>query len=296
LRQRRNLLNDLSGREWIKFTKSWFIHNPPRRTKGELLHPAKFPETLVGEFIRFFTKPGQVVLDPFAGTGSTLVAAAQHGRRGVGVELVDRYATIARDRAQKAARLHALAAGNGQNGHRDSPAPAPASVADISPLVIAGDARDLTGLLRESGIESIDYCITSPPYWNQLQRHSLRQQSRLNQNLDTKYSADPRDLGNISSYEQFLAEQKAIFDQVYTLMRDGGYLTVITNNVYTAGRLFPLAFDTLTTLSRTWVPKDERIWLQDDKRLLPLGAYSAWVGNRHHQYCLILRKEERRAL
>jgi len=55
---RRNLLNDLSPSEWIRFQKSWFIHNPPRRGPEVLLHPAKFPETLVGEFIRFFTKKG----------------------------------------------------------------------------------------------------------------------------------------------------------------------------------------------------------------------------------------------
>ena len=292
MRQRRNLLNDLSGRDWVKFTKSWFIHNPPRRNKNEILHPAKFPETLVGEFVRFFTKPGQIVLDPFAGTGSTLVAAAQSGRLGVGIELVERYADIARERGERASRL--WAEGNGKlsqgNGKEAGDAPPPAA-SGLSPVVVSGDARDLARLLGEHGIQHVDYCITSPPYWNQLQRHSLRQQPRVNRSLDTQYSLDPRDLGNIQSYEQFLADQKAVFDEVYRVMRDGGYLTVITNNVYTAGRLYPLAFDTLTTLSRTWVPKDERIWLQDDKRLLPLGAYSAWVGNRHHQYCLIFRKE-----
>jgi len=52
-----------------------------------------------------------------------------------------------------------------------------------------------------------------------------------------------------------------------------------------------LAFDTLTSLSGQWVPKDERIWLHDDKRLLPLGVYNAWVGNRSHHYCLIFRRE-----
>ena len=292
MRQKKNLLNDLSGREWIKFTKSWFIHNPPSRKRDELLHPAKFPETLVEEFIRFFTKPGQVVLDPFAGTGSTLVAAAQSGRRGIGVELVQRYAHIARERADRAACLFAQRGGNGAHsngngGHADSPG------SGLSPLVITGDARNLVGLLREQSVTQVDYCITSPPYWNQLQRHSLRQQNRFSQSLDTQYSLDPRDLGNIQGYEEFLAEQKAIFDAVYEVMRVGGYLTVITNNVYTDGRLHPLAFDTLATLARTWVPKDERIWLQDDKALLPLGAYSAWVGNRHHQYCMICRKEER---
>lgn len=269
-RKRRNRLNDLSGREWIKFTKSWFVHNPPPREKNELLHPAKFPETLVMEFIRFFTQPGDWVLDPFLGTGSTLVAAARCNRNGVGVELQAKYAAVARERA-----LREVA----ENGNT------------TRQVVLHGDANELRRLLAETDIPAPRYCITSPPYWNQLRRNNLRQKPRLENGLDTHYSEDSADLGNIEDYKAFLAAQTAIFDEVYEVMAPGGYLTVITNNVYTRGRLFPLAFDTLTTLSERWVPKDERIWLQDDKRLLPLGLNYAWVGNRHHQYCLILRKE-----
>ena len=70
-----NKLNDLDSKAWLKFQKSWFLHNPPPRKKGVLVHPAKFPETLAQEFIEFFTKRGENVLDPMAGTGSALVAA-----------------------------------------------------------------------------------------------------------------------------------------------------------------------------------------------------------------------------
>ena len=52
----KNKLNDLDSKTWLKFQKSWFIHNPPPRKKGVLAHPAKFPETLAQEFIEFFTK------------------------------------------------------------------------------------------------------------------------------------------------------------------------------------------------------------------------------------------------
>ena len=95
-REFRNRLNNLSTKEWLKFQKSWFIHNPPPRKKGVLRHPAKFPETLAQEFIEFFTKEGQFVLDPMAGTGSTLVAALNAGRHSYGIELNPGYADIAR--------------------------------------------------------------------------------------------------------------------------------------------------------------------------------------------------------
>src|SRR5512141_1137655 len=91
-----NKLNDLDSKTWLKFQKSWFLHNPPPRKKGVLMHPAKFPETMAQEFIEFFTKKGGFVLDPMAGTGSTLVAALRAGRNSYGIELNPKYATIAR--------------------------------------------------------------------------------------------------------------------------------------------------------------------------------------------------------
>jgi DNA modification methylase len=263
-----NRLNDLSGKEWIKFTKSWFKHSPPPRDKTKLVHPASFPETLVREFVEFFTKPEMWVLDPFLGTGSTLLAARAARRNAVGVEINPRYASIARSRLQEAPL---------SNGTRQ--------------LVLQGDSRSLRKILLENKVQEVDFCITSPPYWNQLKRTSLRQRERKQRGLDTNYSDCPEDIGNIDNYEEFLDAQKQIFDEVHGIMKVGGYLVVVTNNVFSEGRLYPLAFETLTSLAKAWVPKDERVWLHDDKRLLPLGIYNAWVGNRSHHYCLIFRKE-----
>ena len=264
-----NRLNDLSGKEWIKFTKSWFKHSPPPRDRTKLIHPAGFPETLVREFVEFFTKPNMWVLDPFLGTGSTLLAARAAGRNAVGVEINPRYAAMARSRLEEIAS---------SDGTRQ--------------LVLQGNSRDLRKILEKDYVREVDFCITSPPYWNQLKRASLRQRERKQNGLDTNYGDNPEDIGNIGDYEEFLDAQERIFSEVYGVMKVGGYLVVVTNNVFSQGRLYPLAFDTLTSLAESWVPKDERVWLHDDKRLLPLGIYNAWVGNRSHQYCLIFRKEK----
>lgn len=267
----KNKLNELTGKEWIKFTKSWFIHKPPRRKETEILHPAKYPESLVKEFIEFFTKKNDWVIDPFMGTGSTLVASAESQRNCVGIELQKKYHKISSDRINK------LETDN-----------------KIIPLL--GSSFELNKLLIKNNIQQeFDYCITSPPYWNQLERNSIRQKNRKENGLDTIYSKSKNDLGNVKDYNEFLDKQSLIFDNIYDVIKPGGYLTIITNNIYADGRLFPLAFDTAASLikrgNKSWILKDEKIWLHDDKPLIALGVNNAWVGNRHHQYCLIFRKD-----
>lgn len=268
-----NKLNDLTGKEWIKFSKSWFVHRPPRRKEEELLHPAKFPESLIEEFIAFFTKEGEWVLDPFMGTGSTMLAAGKLNRNAIGVELSKDYYDSSVRRIKRNKYMSEL-------------------------FPIHGSSEELLNLICSTVQKNFlfDYVITSPPYWNQLDRNSLRQKVRLIKGLSTKYSEDDDDLGNVKDYHAFISKQAEIFDNVYDCTKPNGYLTIIINNVYCNGRLFPLAFDTAISLTdrgqKSWVLKDEKIWLQDDKPLIALGVNNAWVANRHHQYCLIFRKEQ----
>ncbi len=277
-----NKLNYYTGREWVKFSKSWFIHRPPSRKGDEILHPAKFPETLVRKFITFFTKPGEMVLDPFLGSGSTLIAAKQCNRKGIGFELSSKYAEISK------LRLDEL------NIHHYPPFYQNKESSYWK--VVNGNSMQLRKIWEASSFPQVDFCITSPPYWNQLVRNEIRQKKRKEQGLDTKYSEiNPDDLGNLKDYNEFLLGQQQVFGQVYEILRPKGYLIIITNNVFFNGRIYPLAYDTAISLSKDhdhpWILKDEKIWLQDDKALVALGVNYAWVGNRCHQYCHIFRKE-----
>jgi DNA modification methylase len=269
----RNRLNHLTPKQWIKFQKSWFVHTPPRRREEVLLHPAKFPETLVGEFIRFFTKKGQTVLDPMAGTGSALVAALEAGRNAIGVELLEKYARIAAERC------------------RDMCDSMP-STKRRKPWfrLVVGDASHLSRLLRLT--DSVDYVITSPPYWDMLRRKGFETQKKRRQAaLDVHYSEDPRDLGNLDDYQAFLERLVGIYAQVADLLRPRAYLTIIVKNVKKGGTVYPLAWDLAKGVSAFLRLKDERIWCQDDVKLAPYGMGSAWVSNTCHHYCLNFRKE-----
>jgi DNA modification methylase len=267
-----NKLNDLDPKTWLKFQKSWFIHNPPPRKKGVLRHPAKFPETMAQEFIEFFTKKGQSVLDPMAGTGSTLVAALRCGRNSFGIELNSKYAEIARQVIEE---------------ERQSLGDA---ISDLKSEIITGDAS----LAATYNIPLIDYVFTSPPYWDMLHAKGAETQKkrRADSELDVFYSDDPNDVGNLHDYEGFLSKLVDIYTGLKPLLREKAYLTIIVKNVKKGGKIYPLAWDLARELGKTYTLKDEKIWCQDNQSLAPYGLGSAWVSNTFHHYCLQFRSEE----
>lgn len=260
----KNKLNDLTGREWIKFSKSWFIFNAlhsdlkeERQALGENSkdHPATFSPTMIADFISFFTKQGQTVLDPFVGIGSTLVACDRTKRKGIGIELSKKYSDMARKRTKQE--------------------------------VITDDARNISKM----NLPKIDYCITSPPYWSILNRSTGSfEKDRTAKGLSTNYSNKKTDIGNIESYEEYLETMLDIYKQIYDLLKPGGYITVIVKNVKQNGSFYPLAWDLAKKLGELYELKDEKMWIQDKVRLAPYGYPYAWTSNIIHHYCLILRK------
>ncbi len=268
-RHPRNQLNDLTGRDWLRFTRSWFVHNPPRRSASQVRHPAKYPEGMVAEFIEFFTRAGEVVLDPFMGVGSTILAAEQTGRRGIGLELNPEYFALARQHLGLLADQH---------------------------ILLNEDSARIAEVWQERGLPMVDLVMTSPPYWNMLGQSRgnvlSAHKQRQAQGLDTVYSeTDPRDLGNIESYEDFVTALAALFREASKVLRPGRYLVAVVQNLRNPeGRMVPLAWDLTRALEEFLVFKGERIWCQENKKLGIWGYPSEFVLNVHHHYCLVFRK------
>lgn len=275
-------LNDLNGTEWIKLTKSWFICDSHRyrKNKDTELHPARYPEEMVQQFLQFFTKQGAWVLDPFCGSGATLVSCVENHRLGVGVELSEKYHAVA---AGRMARLD------------------PAG----STSVIHGDSRRLAdpGFWRAQrcpernggGLPQFDFVITSPPYWDMLRKSRGGVESthkrRAKSNLDTQYSESDDDLGNVADYDEFIEQLGRIFDGCAQVLRPGKYLVCVVQNCRTDEKeVKPLAWDLARRISQTLSFQGERVWCQDSKRLGIWGYPSVFVPNYHHHYCLIFQK------
>ncbi len=260
-----NKLNELNGKEWLKFTKSWFVINPKARTKDEVNHPAKYPEELASEFIKFFTKSNEIVFDPFVGVGSTVVAAEECGRKGFGIELNEEFANVAKKRIKN------------KNNY-----------------ILVGDCRKLLSKVKN---ESVDFIMTSPPYWNILKKkrgHSDSQHAeRLNKGLRLYYSDNNLDLGNIENYNVFLNELVKIFKKSLNKLKSEKYLVIVIQNFRNNdGKYITLAWDIARRMDRYVDFVGEKIWIQENKKLGIWGFKSAFVPNVHHHYCLIFRKRK----
>jgi DNA modification methylase len=254
---------------------SWFILKPQRRKKNEVVHPAKFPEDLAEMFINAFTRPGENVFDPMSGTGSTQVAALKLGRNGFGVELSSYFTDIARERCL--AYLFEASANSGKETGQEMP----------SFDIIRGDARKA----GTYGFPVEDLIFTSPPYWDMLNMKGAENQAkRLQQGLQTNYSDDEKDLGNISDYQDFVTELVKIYFNLADMLKSGGHFIIVVKNIKKKGRNYPFAWDLAALLQQKLILMPEAFWCQDDLSIAPYGYGNTFVSNTFHQYCLCFRK------
>jgi len=262
-----NPLNELTGKEWIKFSCSWFIFNALQKDLKEEReispntqdHPATYSPTMIEDFVKFFTKKGENVLDPFCGIGSTLVACKRTGRIGYGIELNKKYYELSLKRTP-----------------------------EFKKYIFNENAENI----KKLNLPKMAFSISSPPYWNVLNRSTKDFKAKRTKNgFDVNYSEHVEDLGNVENYEVFLERVAKIYFDIYDLLKDGGYLVVIVKNIKKEGTMYPLAWDLARILSKKYQLKDEKLWIQDKVGLAPYGYPAAWASNILHHYCLIFQKK-----
>lgn len=269
----RNQLNDLTAREWIPETVS--VWNQRGLGAGhadaqiERQHPAPFSFTDVGRLIRFFTKKGHTVLDPFVGVGSTLKACAIDGRHGIGIELNPDFAELSRKRLSTEVR-DMFSTVDGQS-------------------ILEGDARDHLSTIPD---ESVDFVVTSPPYWSILKKedHKVRQE-RLEKGLAKDYGDDVRDLAKIESYDDFLQELARILGDCARVLKRSRYMAIIVSDFRDKSKYIMFHADLALALAPYGLEmRGLTVLYQRHKKVFPYGYPYSYVPNIHNQYILILQK------
>ena len=123
--------------------------------------------------------------------------------------------------------------------------------------------------------------------------------NRVQYNLDTQYSDDANDLGNIKNYEQFLAILcDRIFFQCGRVLRKGKYMAIIVSDFRDKGDFISFHSDLIQRLNKATLPEGgilslqgTKVLIQNHKSLHPYGYPFSYVENIHHQYILIFRKK-----
>lgn len=270
-----NPLNDLTSKEWLSETVTVFTQKGlgagSKDAEIEKLHPAPFSFQDVARLIKFFTKEGETVLDPFSGVSSTLKACAIENRQGIGFELNEKYVELSNRRIQE-------------------------EISENSPFkskqkVLCGDCREL---IKKQKKDTIDFIITSPPYWDILETvdHKVKQ-NRISNNLDTKYSESINDFGNIKNYDEFLEELSSFFNNCGSALKAKKYLVVIVSDFRKKEKYYLFHSDLAKSIESKGVfnLKGIKILHQKFKSIYPYGYPYSFVPNVHHQNVLIFQKK-----
>lgn len=250
-------INCLAPKEWVKSQVAiWEFNYEKRDIRDKHIHPAVFPIGLPKKCIELFTHKGELVLDPFAGIGTTLIAAQDTGRNAVGFDLKKEYVVFATQRLKQK---------------------------DLSNTIqteINDDAHNINGYLEK---ETVALCVTSPPYANMLNKPRLNKSRRADKRGEKyylevhQYSDDPRDLG-LMEHEEYARNLTEIYKKILPLMKSKAHCVVNVNDVWQNNRRYPTHIYVVEALQKAgFALRNILIW---DKRDLVNGVgIFGWPSN-----------------
>jgi len=197
-------INCMTAKQWLKSQLGvWQFNYEARDIRKKSVHPATFPISLAKKVIELFTHEGELVLDPFVGSGTTLVAARDTNRNAVGFDLQKGYIDLCEQRIAQTGFL-----------------------GEAKQIAVQDDAR-LIGKYFEP--ETISLIFTSPPYANLLNRARKNKSRRIRNNEQLgkieQYSQDPRDLGTME-LSQYTIAMGEIFESLLPFLRPKAHCVI----------------------------------------------------------------------
>lgn len=215
-------INCLTPKEWVKGQVAvWELYYEKRDIRDKDIHPAVFPIALPKKCIELFTHKGELVLDPFVGIGTTLIAARDLGRNAVGFDLSQKYIDFTN---KKIAQLN-------MSLFKE----------ETKQIAICDDAINISRYLDG---ETVSLCVASPPYANMLNHErlnkSLRSDLRTNKHYkkNQQYSNHPRDLGTmkLQSYIEAIAE---IYKGILPMLKPKAHCVININDLWENNHRYP---------------------------------------------------------
>jgi len=255
-----NHINCLTAKEWVQNQVAvWEFFYEKRDIRDKDIHPAVFPITLPKKCIQLFTHKGELVLDPFVGIGSTLIAARDLDRNAIGFDLNQKYVDFTKE------RLSQLKIDYGDNTKQ---------------ITICDDAINIPKYLKKN---TISLSVTSPPYANMLNHKrlnkSIRGDLRRNKHFNKiqQYSNDPRDLGTMNPKE-YAAALSQIYKGILPLLKPKAHCIINVNDLWENNHRYPTHSYIIEALEKVgYELRNIIIW--DKRKLVNKVGIFGWPNN-----------------
>lgn len=260
-----NKINDLNLNRWKEYNdiltdSLWILDKRDKSGAHNASYWGNFIPQIPNQFLRRYTKQGEWVLDPFLGSGTTLIECKRLGRNGIGVELLPEVVDIA----------------NKNISNEDNKF-------NVRIEVITANSTELNFKqeLEKRNIKSVQFLIMHPPYWDII-----------------KFSKNNKDLSNAKSVDEFLSLFGKVVDNTYDILDKNRYFAVVIGDKYSQGEWIPLGFYVMNeVLKRAYVLKsiivknfEETKGKMNQKEL---WRYRALVGGFYifkHEYIFLFKK------
>lgn len=253
-----NHINCLTAKQWMRNQVAiWEFSYEKRDIRDKNIHPAVFPVALPAKCIELFTHKGELVLDPFSGIGTTLLAAKDLDRNAVGFDLSQKYTDFTKKRL----------------------AQSPLFSTSIQ-IAVCDDALNIPDYFEEN---SVSLVVTSPPYANMLNRarknKSMRGDMRVNEHFRKvqQYSNNPRDLGTMEP-RRFADAIGEIYAKILPLLKPRGHCVINITDLWWNNKRFPLHIYVTEALEKAgYELRNTIIW--DRRNLVNRIGIFGWPSN-----------------
>ncbi len=201
-------INDLDLEKWKELTDIWTDSLwiiPQRDNSGahNAHYHGNFVPQIVHQLLARYTKTGDYVLDPFAGSGTTLIEAQRMNRNSIGIELQENVAMEAINRIHSEAKDGIIA----------------------DTFIDNSKTFDTNRILELYEIENVQFIIFHPPYWDII-----------------KFSDNEEDLSNSKTLEEFLENFRQVVKNAVKILEKKRYCAVVIGDKYANSQIVPLGF------------------------------------------------------